>query len=330
MHPDYKLDDELTREQRAMSEPPHTNLTPSSQLIQHSLVDTLPVRFGVGPSTLEKPLGTVFRLPIGLVTYSSQLLRTYFGAANRDPDTGSFAAACDIYLLPDAKPEHFAVLADYILHGHGMLKSNLGKSILASAGSVDGERIHKVMDIDIDTSKASEHYLREERVYKILAGSLADAAVQRVMPQATRFLDAAEEVNTFISLCDKLKMSKAIWTAIASYDLIIRFAIMHNIPLSKSSNAMMPWGPLGDFLTIKNEEARKMMPKEVVDVCRGVIGAAYGRHMLMKEGINEETKLHLELNGSKWDSTVDQVEVAMKRGGRLGFHRGVLGDPGYH
>lgn len=312
MRPDYKLDDKLTAEQRAMSELPHTNLTPSSQLIQPSLVDTVPVRFGVGPSTLEKPLGTVFRLPIGLVAHSSQLLRTYFGAANSGPDTGSLAAACDIYLLPDAKPGHFAVLADYILHGHGMLKSNLGNSILASAESVDGERIYKVVDIDIDTSEASEHNRREERVYKILAGSLADAAVQRVMPQTVMFLDAAEEVNTFISLCDKLEMNKAIWAAIASYDLIIRFAIMHNIPLSPSSNAMMPWGPLGDILMIKNEEVRKMMPKEVFDVCRWVVGAAYGRHMLMKGGIDEETKLHLELDGSEWDSTVDQVEVAMK------------------
>lgn len=271
---------------------PHSLIRLFSKLTRPSLNNTPTVRFGVGPSTLERPLGVVFTLPIGLVKHSSKLLRHYFSKANTHPDTGSLAAAEGIYLLPDEKPEHFDVLAAYICRGRGTLKSNLGKSILACSESVGGKRIYKVVDIDIDISKATESGRPNERVYKVLAGTLADDAVQRLMPQALMFLAAAEEVNTFISLCDKLSMNKAIWTAIASYDLIIRFAIMHSIPFSPSSEAMMPWGPLGDVLRIKNEEVRKMMPNEVFDMCRGVVGAAYGRHMLMREVIDEETKVY--------------------------------------
>ena len=133
------------------------------------------------------------------------------------------------------------------------------------------------------------------------------------MPQTLMFLDASEEVNTFISLCDKLEMNKAIWTAIASFDLIIRFAIVHSIPLFPSPDTMTLWGPLGDVLALKNEEVRKMMPLEVFDVWRSVgAGAAYGRHMLMENVIDKDAKLCSELDGSEWHSTVDQVEVAMK------------------
>ena len=262
----------------------------------------------------EKPLGTEFKLLIGLVAYSSTLLRTYFGAANSDPDSGSLAAVCDIYLLPDAEPEHFAVLADYILRGHGTLKSNLGKSTLATAEPDGNERIYKVMNIDTGLSTATDDVRRKESLYQILAGtgSLTDDAVQRLMPQALMFLDAAEEVNTFVSLCDNLEMNKAIWTAIPSFDLIIRFAIVHSIPLFPSSDTMTLWGLVGDVLAVKNEEVRKMMPKEVFDVWRGVLGAAYGRHMLMEGVIDEDAKLYSELDGSEWHSTVDQVGVAMK------------------
>ena len=114
------------------------HLTPTSpdlQLTQPSLADTPLVRFGVGPSTLEKPLGTEFKLSIGLVAYSSTLLRTYFGAAN---------------------------LADYILPGHGTLKSHLGKSTPATAELDGNEKIHKVMNLDTGISKASDNVRHNE------------------------------------------------------------------------------------------------------------------------------------------------------------------------
>lgn len=183
-----------------------------------------------------------------------------------------------------------------------MLKTNLGKSILATTEVNNGDRIYTVVDIGIDLSKVSENHGRNERVYKILSGTLTEDAVERTMPQAIMFLDAAEDVNTFVALCDKLDMNRAAWTALMSYGLIIRFAIIHDIPFSPSSEEMMPWGPLGDALTMKNEEVRSMMPKAVLDMWKERVEEAYALHITLKGIISRETKVYLGLDGSDEDS----------------------------
>ena len=79
-------------------------------------------------------------------------------------------------------------------------------------------------------------------------------------PEVVAFCHSAEDINQFITLCDKLEINEAISAVIEAYTLVCRFGSLHDILPVPGFDEDMPWGPLGRFVEKENEEVWKMVP----------------------------------------------------------------------
>lgn len=164
------------------------------------------------------------------------LVKHYSGTLRRhfDSDADSAAAECGFYVLPNTDPIHFGVLASYVSNGHAKFITNIGLPMCTSA-------------------------------------KLSNPIIQTVSPEVLAFCQSADEINTFIALCDKLEMNEAVSSILEAYVLCCRFGALHKIFPMPCSVEMMPWGPLGRLLDTKNEEIWKMLPAEFKQMTEEVL-----------------------------------------------------------
>lgn len=119
-------------------------------------------------------------------------------------------------------------------------------------------------------------------------------------PEVVAFCHSAEDINQFISLCDKFEINEAISAVVEAYTLVCRFGSLHDILPLPGFDEDMPWGPLGRFVEKKNEEVWKMVPSKYKDMMKKAL----------KQIVEDKYELEAALDGGQekkdWAAAKDE------------------------